>query len=912
MGRPKGGAAASSSSSKKPKAKPKQRGGVDFKKYKHKVGRKLPPPKNATDTEIKSRAIVLPEQSMASERAGMAVNKRGLTLRELLQQTGHYNANVRRAALNGIKDLVAKHPSELKLHKVAIVEKLQERICDTDKVVRESLFSILQSLVFPSLKEFYAIGCICETIGIYLWQDNAISTRSTLFLLMANILNGMTHLSMDIQLMSFRFLELVVINFPSSFPGYAEQVFNNFLAVLSNDRIHLQDKSKLNSVLSGLGQCLSQVAYATENGDASNRLVHNLSGRELWKCTLDEDNSGSRAFAMSNILMKLQNLFQILVNSVEVSVSELFAKSTIDAQSSEALLSALHCLDLICNICIQEVKKPQMKFGRSKTQVGPEWLKSSVLVYAKKLWGVNRSFHEKGDDRYYVFNLKIAEIFLCLSACMDNTIFPADEFCQFVSSLLAKAKTLRNKDTLEKHLSPLITFIPDLVSNAPDDSKGYLLEAFTDAFWDCKVDCKLIFPYLDAVGKMLFPEKTGILFVENDSGSEYHGVWVKELPGILLQSIDKAPSVTKVVLELLLRIGQYFPTMEFGNLRSFIKLFGVKSSSGTIELGPFVNLPRDCQELAISCLYYFSNLLPDTMELLASCCLSDVLEPTILFRIIEVLQSTYKAGNLHITEQLSFLSLLMARFRVHPGSFCTQDNSQKGSNMNTFKSLNRLILNSLSEMGDGSLVLELMWDNLSKEIAQIPSLHNMNGLFRIIVTLDAGTCKLMNEDAIKIIAGYLIDAAMDLSKTIELGFQSDRTRLFQYFIKPCIIIFCQNEKVLCCALEMLKSFATGDDHVLSSASKLNYPGELSHRICVVTTILIFLCNDGKLHKNLSLGKCVIKGILQHTRHLMDSNVLDVTYEDKQKLRFAFEQLKTKALQLNCWDRSELEGFSSTT
>uniref|UniRef100_A0A0D9W5Z4 Uncharacterized protein n=2 Tax=Leersia perrieri TaxID=77586 RepID=A0A0D9W5Z4_9ORYZ len=880
MGRPKGGAAASSSS-KKPKAKPKQRGGVDFKKYKHKVGRKLPPPKNATNTEIKSKSIVLPEQSMASERTGMAVNKRGLTLRELLQQTGHYNANVRRAALNGIKDLVVKHPSELKLHKVAIVEKLQERICDNDKVVRESLFSILQSFVFPSLKE-----------------DNAISTRSTLFLLMANILNGMTHLSMDIQLMSFRFLELVVINFPSSFPRYAEQVFNNFLAVLSNDRIHLQDKSKLNSVLNGLGHCLSQVAFATENGDASNRLVHNVSGRELWKCTLDEDNSGSRAFAMSNILTKLQNLIQILVNSVEVSASELFAKSTIDAQSSEALLSALHCLDLICKICIQEVKKPQMKFGRSETQFGPEWLKSSLLVYLKKLWGVNRSFHEKGDDRYYVFNLKIAEIFLCLSACMDDSMFPAEEFCQFVSSLLSKVKALRNKDIMEKHLSPLIISIPDLVSNAPDDSKGYLLEAFTDAFRDCKVDCKLILPYLDSVGKLLLPEKTGILFTENDSGLEYHGVWVDELPGILLQSIDKAPSVTKVVLELLLRIGQYFPTIECGNMHSFVKLFGVKSSSGTVELGPFVNLPRDCQELAISCLYYFSNLLPDTMEPLASCCLSDVLEPTILFRVVEVLQSTYKAGNLHITEQLSFLSLLMARFRVHPGPFCTQEDSQTSSNLITFKSLNHLILTSLSDMGDGSL-------------AQIPSLHNMNGLFRIIVTLDAGTCKLMNEDVIKIIAGYLIDAAMDLSKTIELGFQSDKTRVFQYFIKPCIIIFCQNEKVLCCTLEMLKSFATGDDNVLSSVAKLKCP-DLSHRICLVTTIIVFLCNDCKLHKNLSLGKSAIKAILQHTRHLMDSNVPDVTYEDKQKLRFAFEQLKSKALQLNCWDKSELENFSSAT
>ena len=45
----------------------------------------------------------------------------------------------------------------------------------------------------------------------------------------------------------------------------------------------------------------------------------------------------------------------------------------------------------------------------------------------------------------------------------------------------------------------------------------------------------------------------------------------------------------------------------------------------------------------------------------------DKLEPLIFFRIIEVLQSTYKAGNLEITEQLSFLLLLMARFDVNFG-----------------------------------------------------------------------------------------------------------------------------------------------------------------------------------------------------------------------------------------------------
>lgn len=41
-------------------------------------------------------AIILPEQSVASEKEGLAVNKKGLTLKELLQQTSHHNPKVRR------------------------------------------------------------------------------------------------------------------------------------------------------------------------------------------------------------------------------------------------------------------------------------------------------------------------------------------------------------------------------------------------------------------------------------------------------------------------------------------------------------------------------------------------------------------------------------------------------------------------------------------------------------------------------------------------------------------------------------------------------------------------------------------------------------------------------------------------
>jgi pre-rRNA-processing protein IPI1 len=53
--------------------------------------------------------------------------------------------------------------------------------------------------------------------------------------------------------------------------------------------------------------------------------------------------------------------------------------------------------------------------------------------------------------------------------------------------------------------------------------------------------------------------------------------------------------------------------------------FLLTASSGTVELGPFIHLPHDCQELAIACLYYFSNLLPDIIEPLACCCLSKFL-----------------------------------------------------------------------------------------------------------------------------------------------------------------------------------------------------------------------------------------------------------------------------------------------
>lgn len=55
--------------------------GIDFKRAKHKVGRKLPAARNATDTTIKSGTLTLTQQSLAADRTGQAVTERNLTLK---------------------------------------------------------------------------------------------------------------------------------------------------------------------------------------------------------------------------------------------------------------------------------------------------------------------------------------------------------------------------------------------------------------------------------------------------------------------------------------------------------------------------------------------------------------------------------------------------------------------------------------------------------------------------------------------------------------------------------------------------------------------------------------------------------------------------------------------------------------
>lgn len=53
--------------------------GIDFRRVKSKVGKKLPKAQNETDMTFKARSINLPGQSLTEDKSGLAVSQRNLT-----------------------------------------------------------------------------------------------------------------------------------------------------------------------------------------------------------------------------------------------------------------------------------------------------------------------------------------------------------------------------------------------------------------------------------------------------------------------------------------------------------------------------------------------------------------------------------------------------------------------------------------------------------------------------------------------------------------------------------------------------------------------------------------------------------------------------------------------------------------
>uniref|UniRef100_A0A6N2MKF3 Uncharacterized protein n=1 Tax=Salix viminalis TaxID=40686 RepID=A0A6N2MKF3_SALVM len=622
-------------------SKKQQNRGIDFKKIKRKIGRKLPPPKNTTNTEIKSKAIVLPEQSVVSEKAGLALSKKGLTLKELLQHTSHHNAKVRKDALMGMKDLFLKHPEEIKLHRYAVIEKLRERISDDDKTVRENLYQLLKSVILPGCKE-----------------DNQ---GPVISLMMAYIFNAMTHLAIDIRLMAFKFFDLAVEYHPPLFFSYAEKILQNYEDILQKNQFYLEDRGKLKNVLAGLVRCLLLLPSSKE----VNLLAKNVPEQKILQAF---EHDVPTVFAeYSVIIKKLKNLVPVLVNCFQDFLPVIH--DSLDAQSFDCMLNILRSLDHAVKFFIHGVQQ-----GHPEPPPVDQSFSSVLLKKLLVVFPLSPMHHlsEKDDDRYVILNIAITEIFMHLSEwiCPPAVLF--EKFLTFVEYVLVEkscSNVRSGKAVREKQISTLIPFIPKLVSRVIGNWKNRLLQAFTKTFQDCSPESSVKLACLAAIEEIIISQEDLLCTDVNDLGQfDYKITLVRELPKLLVLLGNRHPSSSKVVLHLLLRLGQR--SLLYDDMQGLLKEFySTDQDKGNICYGPFLRLARDSQELSICCLYYLSQLDSTLLKSIASCCLCQELDPFMLFRIIEVLHSTYKAGHIQISDHINFLITLASRYKVCPGRF---------------------------------------------------------------------------------------------------------------------------------------------------------------------------------------------------------------------------------------------------
>ena len=127
--------------------------GIDFKKAKHKVGKKLPRAQNDTETEIKSGKLFLRESSIATDKSQLATTSRNNTLRELLSLVKHYSEKTRIKAINGLIELIREYPSEARPHAAEIIAATSGLVSDPDQACRDAFVTFLRASLFPAIGE---------------------------------------------------------------------------------------------------------------------------------------------------------------------------------------------------------------------------------------------------------------------------------------------------------------------------------------------------------------------------------------------------------------------------------------------------------------------------------------------------------------------------------------------------------------------------------------------------------------------------------------------------------------------------------------------------------------------------------------------------------------------------------------
>ncbi|KAK4749909.1 hypothetical protein SAY87_027358 [Trapa incisa] len=857
---------------KKKQHQQQQKRGIDFKKIRRKIGKKLPPPNNVTNTRIKSKAIILPEQSVATEKVGSATSKKGLTLEDLLKQTSHHNSKVRRDALIGVRDLILKHPDEPRRHKLALIEKLSQRIGDEDQSVRETLYQLLQSVVLPAWKE--------DIRG------------SLLTRMMAYIFNAMTHFSMEVRLMAFKYLDLVVQNDSLGTLISAEKILQSYLDFLASNPFNVQDKGRVKGALPGLVHCLLLLKSHQED-----HLRGKFTGvRDFLHGYWLNDHSVSVDLYL--VINKLKDLVPVLITRLLELLQSFHSTESIGIQLLDAMLYILQCINLAVKISVtkfqEELKSCHNKSQRDEIRSQPkvvEWYETVSSALVKLL--VECPLHSenqilvKKERRYAQLDAEITQIFLKFQEWLHVPEDITNKFLPYIEMLLEEEKSdgnLVHAEIWEKNLLSFFPYIPNLISQHVSVGWRYrLLQAFTRAFMGCHPKSKLKLASISAIKEMLIHGSEAFLDPSDPEVLDIQIRWIRELPHLLVALGDKNPSSTEILLKLINHLGGCAPIhpsflLEYEDLKtSFQAFFCTSEIEGSICYGPFLRLPQNCQRLSLACLTKFSCIDVSLLRAVTRCCLCNELDPDVLFHFMEVLGC---AKNIQIANCLGFFVTILSHLKAVTEK-AGAEQAQLSSRLTTLHKATDIVCRSLYAYGDAHVLLPMLEGAIVSQLLQKPELENARSLLKVICSLDSEPTRLTEGSIIALgefLSAYLLDVIyetpINASKTAKSEGALLSMELRLYYLRPCYLLFNRSSKLVSIVLKSMGSLA--DD---------------SSRVNAILEVILTMQRNAYMHQVLLQFHPEIHSLLQKISDLENSEKNKMTLEERLMVQLALDQLR---------------------
>ncbi|KAJ3357272.1 Testis-expressed sequence 10 protein [Entophlyctis luteolus] len=649
---------------------PKKKKEKDFQKKKLNVGGSNPRT-NATNISFKSKAIVVPTQSVTNfdDDSGSDSNKASTQLMALLVALGHYSPSNRKDALVRLKEMIGDESEVFILHLGQVMSAICPMLLDREFDVRRSLIQFTKVLLATVSKHHL---------------------QPFLSVVVTYSCSAMNHIINEIRFDAVRFLNNWIDSLPDSFSGCAGQVLQNYMNLLNikKQKVAGQDlfikKSKeaamdtdqitvlasfykllkLNGrdsfLVSKIGELHSlyfkKVIFCLVNELSFDQDISLRKYKSRWsdypKWNADIESSDLKVVDSAKPTDRITLSINEPVSTArvlsigdfgprELLVGVLPACIDIWLESVPSVLSGslitesaqLEKLRLTVGVMHLSLQNNILSLREEDRQNFALLLVKHILVYfpfGESAVGVKT---EKCEEILLEMNVKMCEII----SYFRSTDWPAhgneNDWETTLFNFILQMITGNGDSSLQLHSLKMIFPLCSNVCRSRNDKSLELLRALVKRHK--QTSTKL------AVWADIFYFLQG-LFTSASSGFDdiLRTEWITYLPKSLWSLSSSNHSLTTSILSVLSRFyrtnsGENFKLFE-NVLNTLIPFFHVSVPSKGPLFGPFLFLPTDCQKQALEVLFYVPVWPEKLINALAACLTCPALGVSIQLRALEI------------------------------------------------------------------------------------------------------------------------------------------------------------------------------------------------------------------------------------------------------------------------------------